>query len=66
VAAISVTTRLGGTLPPAYVVGFRTPDVAEGIGLSPAATAAIPAALAAVRALLARIGTDRRTASGRY
>jgi hydrogenase maturation protease len=57
-AVLAGLTRLGGTLPPTYVVGFRTADVTEGIGLSPAATAALPTAIAAIRALLARIGTD--------
>jgi hydrogenase maturation protease len=66
VAVLASLTRLGGTLPPTYVVGFRTADVAEGIGLSPAATAAVPAAIAAVRALLARVGAGQTTASGRY
>jgi hydrogenase maturation protease len=65
-AVLAGLTRMGGTLPPAYVVGFRTADVAEGIGLSPAATAAVPAAIAAIRALLARIATAYPTASRRY
>jgi hydrogenase maturation protease len=66
VAVLGALTHLGGTLPPTYVVGFRTADVAEGIGLSAAATAAVPTAVAAVRALLARIGTGRTAATGRY
>jgi hydrogenase maturation protease len=65
-AVLASLTRLGGTLPPTYVVGFRTTDVAERIGLSPAATAAVPAAIAAVGVLLTRIGADRTAASGRY
>ena len=60
VAVLAGLTRLGGTVPPTYVVGFRTADVDEGIGLSPAATAAVPAVIAAVRALLTRIVTDQR------
>jgi hydrogenase maturation protease len=65
-AVLAGLTRLGGTLPPTYVVGYRTTDVDERIGLSPAATAAIPAAITAIQALLARIGTDQPAASGRY
>jgi hydrogenase maturation protease len=65
-AVLAGLTRLGGTLPPTYVVGFRTADVDEGIGLSPAATAAVPAAVAAVRALLARIGAEQPAISRRY
>ena len=56
-AVLAGLARLGGTLPQTYVVGFRTADVVERIGLSPAATAAVPAAIAAIRALL---GTDQR------
>jgi hydrogenase maturation protease len=66
VAVLAGFTRLGGTLPRTYVVGFRTADVDEGIDLSPAATGAVPAAIAAIRALLARIGTDQTAATGRY
>ena len=65
-AVLASLTRLGGTLPPTYVVGFRTADVAEGIGLSPAATSAVPAAIAAIRALLARIGAHQPATSRRY
>jgi hydrogenase maturation protease len=65
VAVLAGLTRLGGTLPPTYVVGFRTADVAEGIGLSPAATAAVPAAVTAIRALLVRIGADQAAPSRR-
>jgi hydrogenase maturation protease len=48
--------RLGGTLPPAYVVGCRAVSVADGIGLTAPVEAAIPAALEAVRALLVPAG----------
>jgi hydrogenase maturation protease len=57
---------MGGTLPPTYLVGFRTAQVAEGIGLSPAASAAVPAAIAAIRALLTRIGTDQPATTRRF
>jgi hydrogenase maturation protease len=65
-AVLAGLTRLGGTLPPTYVVGFRTAAVDEGIGLSPGATAAIPAAITAIRALLARIGPEQSATSRRY
>ncbi|WP_127500500.1 hydrogenase maturation protease [Actinoplanes solisilvae] len=53
---LAQVSRLGGTLPPSYVVGCRAVSVAEGIGLSPQVEAAIPAAVAAVRALLVPAG----------
>jgi hydrogenase maturation protease len=65
-AVLAGLTRLGGTLPPTYVVGFRTADIDERIGLSPAATAALPAAITAIQALLARIGADQAAAGRRY
>ena len=65
-AVLGGLSRMGGSLPPTYVVGFRTAQVAEGIGLSPAATAAIPAAVAAIRALLTRIGTGQPAGSRRF
>ena len=65
-AVLGGLSRMGGSLPPTYVVGFRTAQVAEGIGLSPAATAAIPAAVAAIRALLTRIGTEQPAGSRRF
>jgi hydrogenase maturation protease len=49
-------TRLGGTLPPAYLVGCRAGSVAEGIGLTPPVEAAVPAAMDAVRSLLVPAG----------
>jgi hydrogenase maturation protease len=53
-AMLAGLVRMGGTLPPTYVVGCRPATVAEGIGLSPAVEAAVPAAIAAVREVLAR------------
>jgi hydrogenase maturation protease len=63
-AVLGGLSRMGGTLPPTYVVGFRTAQVAEGIGLSPAAAAAVPAAITAIRALLDRIGTEHPPPAG--
>ncbi len=52
VAVLAALSRLGGTLPPPYVVGCRAASVAEGIGLTPPVAAAVPAAVSAVRTLL--------------
>jgi hydrogenase maturation protease len=53
-AALSTVERLGGTLPPTYVVGCRVASVAEGMGLSPPVADAVDDAVAAVRALVDR------------
>jgi hydrogenase maturation protease len=37
--------RLGGSLPPTYIVGCRPADVGEGMGLSPAVAAAVEPAV---------------------
>jgi len=50
--------RLGGTLPPTYVVGCRPANLDEGMGLSPAVAAAVPEALAAVDVLLSKLTTE--------
>ena len=52
VAVLANLHQLGGTLPPTYVIGCRPASVDEGIGLSDAVAAAIPAAITQVRALL--------------
>jgi hydrogenase maturation protease len=54
-AMLASLDRMGGTLPPTYVVGCRPATVDEGLGLSPDVAAAVPAATAAVRALIARL-----------
>ena len=64
-AALSGVLRMGGTLPPTYLVGCRTGNVAEGIGLSPQAAAAVPQAVAAVHTLLARVVPPARITEGR-
>jgi hydrogenase maturation protease len=38
-------SRLGGSLPPTYIVGCRPADVGEGMGLSPAVAAAVEPAV---------------------
>ena len=53
VAVLANLRKLGGSLPPTYVVGCRPATVEEGIGLSEPVAAAVPHAVAAVRALLA-------------
>jgi len=45
--------RLGGALPPTYVVGCRPQSLEEGIGLTAPVAAAVPEAMTQVRALLA-------------
>jgi hydrogenase maturation protease len=47
--------RMGGTLPPTYVVGCRPSTVDEGIGLSAADEAAVSPAIAAIREVVARL-----------
>lgn len=48
VAVLGSLRALGGTLPPTYVVGCQPGSVEEGIGLTPAVAAAVPAAAQAV------------------
>ena len=55
VAMLAGVERLGGTLPPTYLVGCRAGVVEEGIGLSPPVAAAVPEAIAAVLALVRRL-----------
>ncbi|MFJ3695125.1 hydrogenase maturation protease [Streptomyces sp. NPDC090052] len=55
VAVLANLEQLGGTLPPTYVVGCTPADVGEGIGLSRAVLAAVPAAMDAVRILVDRL-----------
>jgi hydrogenase maturation protease len=47
--------RMGGALPPTYVVGCRPSTVDEGIGLSAAVEAAVSPAIAAIREVVARL-----------
>ncbi len=54
VAVLANLRKLGGSLPPSYVVGCRPATVEEGIGLSEPVATAVPRAIAAVRALLAQ------------
>ncbi|MEV4537547.1 hydrogenase maturation protease [Asanoa sp. NPDC049518] len=55
---LATVRRLGGTLPPTYVVGCRPANLDEGIGLSPAVAAAVPEAAAAVDVLLGKLTTE--------
>jgi hydrogenase maturation protease len=52
VAVLAGLERLGGTLPPTYVVGCRPVTLDEGIGLSPPVEDAVPVAVDAVSALV--------------
>ena len=64
-AALAGLERLGGTLPPTYVVGCRIADVDEAIGLSAPVAAAVPEAIAAVRALVLRLTAAEPAETGR-
>lgn len=66
VTVLGSLEALGGTLPPTFVVGCQPATVEEGIGLSPAVAAAVPAAMTAVRALLAdRVAQPDLAGTGR-
>jgi hydrogenase maturation protease len=54
-AVLATVRRLGGTLPPTYVVGCRVASVADGMGLSPPVAEAVDEAVRAVRALVDRL-----------
>ena len=56
-AMLAGLDRLGGTLPPTYVVGCRAAETARSIGLSEPVAAAVPEALDAVRTLASRLAT---------
>ncbi|MDQ1629231.1 MAG: hydrogenase maturation protease [Actinomycetota bacterium] len=57
VAVLASLGRLGGTLPPTYVVGCQPADVGEGIGLSPPVAAAVgPAAELVLGVLQEQLG----------
>ncbi|MEV6302402.1 hydrogenase maturation protease [Actinoplanes sp. NPDC051861] len=59
VAVLAAVERLGGTVPPTFVVGCRVTDTGERIGLSPAVAAAVPEAAETVRVLLGRLTSVR-------
>jgi hydrogenase maturation protease len=56
VAVLASLGRLGGTLPPTYVIGCRPATTEEGMGLSPAVAAAVEPAVGLVLDLLAELG----------
>ena len=53
-AVLGKLRSLGGEVPVTYVVGCVPADVTEGIGLTPAVSAALPGAMAAVVDLLSK------------
>jgi len=55
VAVLGSLTAMGGKLPPTYLVGCPVESTHEGIGLSPAMSAAVPAAIDTVLDLLDRL-----------
>ncbi len=58
-AVLADVQRMGGTLPPTYVVGVQPADLEERIGLSPPVAAAVDEAVAAVHRLLSeRVGVQ--------
>ena len=52
VSVLASLGRLGGSLPPTYVVGCKPADVGDGIGLTPAVAAAVDGAIALVHEVL--------------
>ncbi len=52
VAVLAGLAKLGGSLPPTYVVGCQPADVGEGIGLTPPVAAAVDGAITLVHDLL--------------
>jgi hydrogenase maturation protease len=54
VAVLASLGRLGGVLPPTYVVGCQPADVGEGMGLTPKVAAAVEPAVALVHEVLER------------
>jgi hydrogenase maturation protease len=58
-AVLASVMALGGVLPTTYVVGCRPASVAEGIGLSAEVSAAVPAGVEAVHAVVARVVDGR-------
>jgi hydrogenase maturation protease len=61
VAVLASVGKLGGTLPPTYVVGCQPASVEEGIGLGEAVRAAVPEAIDAVHALIRRLSPAELT-----
>lgn len=55
VAVLAGVERLGGTAPPAYVVGCRVGRIDERIGLSPPVASAVPEAVTAVHTLVRQL-----------
>jgi hydrogenase maturation protease len=55
VAVLGSLAAMGGKLPPTFIVGCPVESIREGIGLSPAMSAAVPAAIDTVLDLLDRL-----------
>ena len=69
VAVLASLGRLGGTLPPTYIVGCEPADVGEGIGLSAEVAAAVePAVQLVLEVLQDHLGlsSDPRRPSSAY
>ena len=59
VAVLAAVPKLGGELPPTYLVGCRPAVVDDGIGLGAAVQAAVPPAADAVRRLVDELQASR-------
>ena len=59
VAVLAAVPKLGGELPPTYLVGCRPAEVDDGIGLGAAVQAAVPPAADAVRRLVDELQASR-------
>jgi hydrogenase maturation protease len=56
VAVLANLDKLGGTLPPTYVIGCQPATTEEGMGLTPAVSAAVDRAAGLVLELLVELG----------
>ena len=65
VAVLAAVPKLGGELPPTYLVGCRPAEVEGGIGLGATARAAVPLAADAVRRLAGELLPATRPLTGR-
>jgi hydrogenase maturation protease len=57
VAVLANLERLGGSLPPTYVVGCQPADVSDGMGLTAEVAAAVDGAVTVVQNLVAELAT---------
>ncbi|MGF7238186.1 MAG: hydrogenase maturation protease, partial [Frankia sp.] len=65
VAVLASLGRLGGALPPTYVVGCQAADVSEGLGLTPPVAAAVDRAVGLVLLVVTERLTPHPPPAGR-